>query len=525
MQSRLEFADDIQTRAKRRRRSYRRVYGRRVQVVTAAAFLVACCVLLGKSVEAPSNVPAPPQILWVSVDGQPGSDGSPERPLDLATALSSGGPTRAGATVWLRGGVYRGSFTSTLVGTEDAPIIVRQVPGERAVIDSAGSGRDALSVIGSYTWFWGFEITSSNPKRHSAEKGSWPGDLERGYGGVTRGPGTRFINLIVHDNANGLGLWSESTGSDAYGNLVYNNGWQSEDRAHGHGIYTQNESGTRRLSENIIFNQFSHGIHAYGSDTAHLDNITLEGNIVFNNGALAAEPEYVRNLLLGGGRPALNPRLEDNLTYFDEVKPAGENNVGYSAGCVNLWARGNYLVGGRPLVLGTCTAQLFAGNTMYGRAKEVPPIEYGGNEYLTVPPMGTRVFVRPNRCEPGRAHLAIFNWESQSRVSVDVSPGLLVRGERFVVLDVQDYFGSPIVEGTYDGGSISIPMTGLRAEPAVGDVSPAAHTAPRFGAFVIVQPAVGARNATSVPAACAGKAETAMAGSSILQTVSRIFGF
>ncbi len=524
MESRLQFAAEVHTAGNPHDRSRRRLSWRRVQIVTMAGFLVACCVLFGKSVEAPANVPAPPQVLWVTVDGQPHNDGSPEHPLDLATALSGGGPTRPGATVWLRGGVYRGSFTSTLNGMPDAPILVRQVPGERAVIDSAGSGRDALSVIGSYTWFWGFEITSSNLKRHSSEKGSWPDDLERGYGAVTRAPGTRFINLVVHDNANGLGLWSEASESDAYGNIVYNNGWQAPDRAHGHGIYTQNESGTRRISENIIFNQFSHGIHAYGSDQAHLDNITLEGNIVFNNGALAAEPEYVRNLLLGGGRPALNPRLENNITYFDTVKSAGENNIGYSAGCVNLWARGNYLVGGRPLVLGSCTAQMFAGNTMYGREREVPPIEYGGNEYLTVKPTGTRVFVRPNRCESGRAHVAIFNWDSHSRVSVDLSAASLVKGERFVVLDAQDYFGSPVIQGIYDG-PIGIPMTGLRAEVAVGDVSPAAHTAPHFAAFVIVQPSVVAESATSVPEACMGRPQSADARGSLLHSVRKFFGF
>ena len=154
------------------------------------------------------------------------------------------------------------------------------------------------------------------PTRRSSEEGSWPADLRRGYGVVTRAPGIRFINLVVHDNANGVGVWAESVGSDVYGNIIYNNGWQAPDRAHGHGIYTQNEHGVRRLADNIVFNQFSHGIHAYGSEMAHLDNITLEGNIVFNNGALAADSEYVRNLLLGGGRTALNPRLERQHDVF-----------------------------------------------------------------------------------------------------------------------------------------------------------------------------------------------------------------
>ena len=260
-----------------------------------ATLLAGCVLAYGGLFEAYLQAPAAPpshREFWAAPAGRADNDGSRERPLDLPTALSAEGPVHAGDTVWLVGGSYPGPLTSTLTGTASAPIVVRQVPGQRVIIDGASSGRDTLSVLGAHTWFWGLEITSTDPKRRTAETGSWPSDLHRGYGSVTRAPGIRYINMIVHDNANGLGLWSEAVGADAYGNIIYNNGWQGPDRAHGHGIYTQNQIGERRISDNIIFNQFSHGIHAYGSSSAPLDNITLEGNIVFNNGALAASPEY-----------------------------------------------------------------------------------------------------------------------------------------------------------------------------------------------------------------------------------------
>jgi parallel beta-helix repeat protein len=467
------------------------------------ACIGACSALLPAAVQAPSSPQRLPAVFWVSPAGNPHHDGTSAHPLDLATALSADGPVRPGDTVWVRGGTYRGTFSSTVAGTADAPIVVRQVPGERATIDSAGSARDGLSVEGGYTWFWGLEITSSDLMRRSVEPGSWPADLRRGYGSATRAAGVRYINLVVHDNANGLGLWSESSGSDAYGNIVYHNGWQGPDRAHGHGIYTQNERGTRRLSDNIVFNQFSHGIHAFGSERAHLDNITLEGNIVFNNGALAAGPEYERNLLLGGGRAALNPKLEGNLTYFGTAKSSGENSVGYGAGCVDLEARDNYLVGGRPLVLRRCSLRSFTGNVLHGRTRDEPPIEFPGNEFTTVPPTTTRVFVRPNRCEAGRAHVAIYNWEAAPRVTVDVSAASLVAGERFVVRDAQNYFGDPVAEGVYDGKPLSVPLTGLMSAPPVGDAASPEHTAPQFGVFVVDQPSVMAHAGTTVPSACA----------------------
>ena len=498
---------------------------KRVQVFTLATFLIGCCVLLGKSLEAPPPGMTPRSVLWVAVDGRPDNDGRFENPLDLVTALKSDGPVQPGTTVLLRGGTYRGTFVSGLTGTADAPIIIRQAPGERATIDNGGTGGDALSVLGGHTWFWGFEITSSDPKRRSAETGSWPGDLRRGYGVVTRAPGTRFINLVVHDNANGLGLWTEAVDADAYGNIVYNNGWQAPDRSHGHGIYTQNDSGRRVIADNVIFNQFSHGIHAFGSDKAHLDNITLEGNVVFNNGALAAEAEYVRNLLLGGGRPAVNPRLLANMTYFDTTKSAGENNIGYAGGCVNLSARDNYLIGGRPLILASCSTESFTGNTLYGRVREPLPAEDSGNDFRTEPPTSTTVFVRPNRCEPGRAHVVVYNWGSQAQVSVDLSSALLVTGERFVVRDVQNYFGSPVAHGIYYGEAVPVPMTGLKIERVVGDIVPPAHTAPQFGAFVVVQPAVVAKGATSIPEGCMVSNAAGNISTLPLDSLLRGFGF
>src|SRR5450759_4222902 len=96
---------------------------------------------------------------FVSPDGKSSGDGSMERPWDLATALAGPGAVQPGDTIWLRGGTYRGGFRSSLSGRKGAPIIVRQYPGERAVIDGKGfSGKGfsgfALDIAGSWTWYW-----------------------------------------------------------------------------------------------------------------------------------------------------------------------------------------------------------------------------------------------------------------------------------------------------------------------------------------------------------------------------------
>ena len=110
---------------------------------------------------------------YVAPNGSPSGDGSMANPKDLQTMLGYSSPVHPGDTIWLRGGTYAGTFTSHINGTASSPIVVRQYPGERATIDGGSIGGTAmLTVGGSYTWFWGFEIMSSNAHRVSTQTGS-----------------------------------------------------------------------------------------------------------------------------------------------------------------------------------------------------------------------------------------------------------------------------------------------------------------------------------------------------------------
>lgn len=423
--------------------------------------------------------------LYVAPDGAGTNPGTKELPLALGVALSDVSPARPGDTLWLRGGTYHGAFVSALRGHRGAPIRVRGFPGETAVIDTAPSPKPALSVVGSWTVFQGFEITNSDPKRRSMETGPWPSDLHRGGGVFTRGAQNQFINLVIHDMADGLGIWSESQGSMAYGNIVFNNGWAGPDRSHGHGIYTQNEIGTREIAENIVFNQFSHGIHAYGSAAAFLDQIVLRGNVAFNNGLLGTNgPE--RDILLGGGRRAVNPVLEENATYG----PA-QNNLGYAAGCTDGVVSRNYFVGSTPLLLVACEP-VVANNFLLGLLGSLPQ-SYPDNFYFTEPPSGVVTLVRPNRYEAGRAHVIVYNWDKRRTIEFDPSR-LLEDRDTYEVRDVQYYAGPPVATGLHRAGSlISIDLGGLQAGPAIGDVPVAPkHTAPEFAVFVLRRTSVSA---------------------------------
>jgi hypothetical protein len=111
-----------------------------------------------------------------------------------------------GDVIWVRGGTYVGNFQSSLSGTANSPIVVHEYPGEHATLDGAKSPTSpTLEIDGQNSWFWDLEITNSNPIRVVNYSGSVG---PRGDGVDNFGVGTKLINLVIHDEANGIGHWS-----------------------------------------------------------------------------------------------------------------------------------------------------------------------------------------------------------------------------------------------------------------------------------------------------------------------------
>jgi hypothetical protein len=423
---------------------------------------------------------------FVAPDGAPSGDGSIERPWDLATALAHPAVVLPGDTIWLRGGAYSGPFTSKLTGRDDAPVVVRQFPGERATLLGCVCPESVLTVSGAATWYWGFEVRSNSPDRSS--------DRVRGAGITVLGPGTKFIHLIVHDNNQGFSFWTPAQNAELYGNVIFNNGWEASDRGHGHGIYAQNETGYKRLLENIVFNQFSHGIHIYGSEEAYLNNFMLEGNIAFNNGILSKVSGLARNLLLGGAQVAQNGTVIGNYTYFPPQSVQGENNIGYRAGCRDFNIRDNLFIGPTALALINCEAAVMLGNTFLGSVAVAVRNRYPDNAFLSQRPRGADVFVRPSCFERDRANVVVYNWDGGGVASVDLSAAGFRSGDRIEIRNVQDYFGKTLTL-EYDGKAAEFPMSGWTvAEPAGWPAAPS--TFPDLGVFQIIR----TNNASAVPA-------------------------
>src|SRR5882724_6328240 len=455
---------------------------------------------------------------YVAPTGSSSGAGSQTSPWDLQTALNQPSAVKPGDTIWLKAGRYQGVFSANLTGTSAAPIKVCPVPGDRAIIDNSSNIYiSTLTINGSYTWYWGFEIASSNTNRYSSQSGSWPTDIPNGGGLVTgnQGTGNKFINLLVHDNPFGIGLWNGAVDIDTYGCLIYYNGWMGTDRTHGHGIYGQNsQPSVKRVQDCLIFYNSDHGSQFYGTTTAPIDNFQITGNAYFNNSDLFAGVTSGRNLLVGGGMVAHNSVLISNCLY----RSSGEMNIrssdfdlGYGTGDNNTVMTANYMVGSA-LFSGSLDVGLTMNNNMiYGTLTSLNTAQYPNNTYTTTRPAGIKVVVRPNQYETGRANIVVYNWDLASTVTVNLAGTGLNTGDTYELHNAMNYFGD-VITGTYNGGSITVPMTGHAIGAASGLPAPKSPF-PEFGAFVLIKKASGTVGNTSPPIASIGN-QTVNAGPS-----------
>jgi PKD repeat protein len=417
--------------------------------------------------------------------------GTITNPWALQTALSQPAAVHPGDTIWLRGGTYTGIFTSYLTGTASLPIVVRQYPRERATLDgnvnpaTLGSNLYTLIITGNYTWFIGLEVTNSNTNRYNPTSGSNPTDA-RNEGVSVLAQGGKIINCLIHDTGQGIAAQSSSGDTEIYGNLIYYNGWDAPDRGHGHGIYTQNLPGHSKLiKHNFLFDStFGYAMQAYGSSSAAFVNSTVTENV------------WSRGPVLVGG-----------LTAFDIGGTNITNNFSWEAtAAVGYWsqlcnptsATGNYFTDmgyssafTPPLDPLGRVGLTVSGNTIVGDLDGFSQSDYPSNTYYskTSPPKANKVVVLPNAYEAGRATIIVYNWGGSSSQAVDLT-GVVSSGAPYEIRNAQNFYGPLVASGTYSGGSITLPMTGLTPATPVGFVAPP-PTGPAFNTFVVLSGTLG----------------------------------
>jgi hypothetical protein len=252
---------------------------------------------------------------------------------------------------------------------------------------------------------------------------------------------------------------------------------------------------------------------------------------MFNNGCLADIGDRAPNLLVGGGTPAKRIAIENNYTFHTDL--AGTSvQLGYASPNDDLVLRDNYLAGFvRMLPWDRVTAR---GNTFVGltslvelRATDAATLrKYDWNEntylsgevqytpltaiagpgdvasgwqewqekagldrggkYIAGRPTGKAVFVRPNPHQAGRANVIVYNWDRAESVAVNLTE-VLKPGQKFKIVSAQNFFGEPIVRGTFAGQPITLPMHPTpRVQPVGMPDYALPATEPEFGAFVVL---------------------------------------
>lgn len=451
---------------------------------------------LGKIFARQAGGGPPPAGFFAALGGSSANPGTIGSPWTLSYALSgAGGSVTAGDTIWVRGGTYAAPFSSSISGTSGAPICFKAYPGEQPQLDCGGQQDSgyALTINGDYVQIWGFEATNSDTaSRWSDDVGSHPlcppvtgVDCGRNAAFKAMGNGVKFINCIAHDCAEGFTAESAAGDVEIYGCLDYYNGWNATDRGHGHGIYTQNFSGTSKVIQRCFilepaFPDGCNNIQAYGTDAAAFNDSTI------------TETVWTRALTLMGGAagfPVLNDTFTNNMSWscptglYHSLDYTGTNITGnYLA---NVDASTVFAISSNYGQAGY-ESPAITGNTFIGDQDNVDtPTYYPSNTYVAKgsPPSTTVYYVLGNAYEPNRANVVIYNWANTSTVAVDLSSAVS-NGTPINIYNAQDFFGTPVYTGTYNGGTVSIPMTSLTAAAGIGftELGP---TTPAFGTFIV----------------------------------------
>jgi hypothetical protein len=480
------------------------------------------------------------KVFYVSPDGKPNGNGKKKKPLDLRTALGRNS-FPPGATIYLLGGVYRGKFVSSLSGSDNAPITVRSAPGEWAIID--GNGLDAtgddtaqtFQIFGNWVNYRDFEVMNSSTLREIANDSNRD-VARRGSGIVVFGKNNKIINLVVHDNVTGIYMNASAENTEVYGVISYNNGLRVGGDGAGHGMYVQNQHGTKLIRDSIILNNFGYGIQAF-ADNSFLLHITMDGNVIAGNGMPATRGSSGRShIFVGSGTNGADDiTISNNYTYNPPGFDGGGFGLGYGAANGGVTIINNYVMGGASGVgLLNWANAVVTSNTIYvtsldgGKNSDIGTVRsssaaagfnWNGNTYYdtsgkpafkvttqadanfvsyqqwqasgydqatsyeTNAPTWTRVFVRPNRYESGRAHIIVYNFDSKKKVSVDLSSVFSV-GDNYEIRDAQNYGGAPVASGTYNGEPIQLSLAERTSPAPLGFNFTPRHMGPEFSVFV-----------------------------------------
>lgn len=462
---------------------------------------------------------------YVATGGAFGNTGTQTSPwnMDRGFSVVSGKP-EVGATVWIRGGIYDAEHDS------DAPgVIYKAYQGEIPRIGPRDPevGHTVFSLHAANVQFWRL-VFDCDVKQAQAE-GIYSDD---------NAAGNKFIFCLVKDLPQGMGIQDNRPsggGCEVYGTVILFGGWDnSASDPGGHNGYFQNAGALFKFIKSVSAYSHSKLINSGGSAAASNKNWLIADNIfLWDGGASQAAYDlgrfveyiafigngpienatYSRNLHVGGhlqfGYPDplnIDVTVEDNF----EVHP-GFGNGTFSgmhfSKFQDLRIRRNKVdVSFDPTMdlnnSGSVSRDIDL-NQYFGTLDFDPGGSFSGwqgngydasgsasgSHWSTLYIQYERFTDYPN--EPERAHVAFWNPQSQSSISLDGAQCGLVGGDQYTILNTLHpdmtlpHKFRVATSGTYTGSSISVPISGLLVGTPKGKGSPPPNCYPKSGALLV----------------------------------------
>jgi hypothetical protein len=441
-------------------------------------------------------------------------------------------------------------FRTTVSGASGAPITFRAFPGERVILSDNvrdGGNIPLLNVIGNWLNFWGLELTNTSTDRTIASNVIWNQGTHNKFlyllvydGGVgLLNESTADMELtgsVFYNNGHqrpdggtgGHDLYVAYAGADsvvAHDNVMFS-GW-------GYGVHAYHDAGAGealnniRIRGNVVFN---HGTQApnynQGSNNILLGgDATSTNSVVDTNMTYFSPPNDAQDTIAMG----TNVRVGYESTLNGTVQVRGNYFVGKGKGSgpvfdTGFWSTatisGNSFIGCKPPPSGVCAGTVIRENEAspsgYSWSNNTHHRDTTQNAWIlgstpmhflpwkaavsatdqgipTIPTI-TKVFVRKvtpagiASPEPGRAFVTVYNWGNVGSVSVDLT-NIMPLNAVYEIWNVQSLWtvgGSPVVSGTYAGGSVTLPIAGVPAPIAVGTTySRSQPTGTAFNAYLV----------------------------------------
>ncbi len=399
----------------------------------------------------PTTSAPTPTGYFADPDVSSGGDGSIGNPWSVTHALTTSIP--AGSTIWIRAGNVPGAILPTIDGASGNPIIVRSYPGEHVHFTG-----HMLTTDCTYTRFMFLEIAATNP----ASDGS--------IGAFVNSVGVEFVGCVVHDAGHtGIGAWDENSGGRYIDCIVYQNGTSTN---LDHGFYVNSNSGTKLFDNCIVYNNLAYGFHLWSSQD--IQNVTISRCASIDNGY--GNPLGAADFFAGSADSSsriVSLTLSDCLTWR-----ADRSEISVELGRRNSQQHGTLTLAGKCRFLGVVNLHN-ADWTSIVQGPDVRTISAS----QSVP---NEVFVFPSIVTPKYGHVHIYNGAEATDVDVDLST-ILASGDAYNVYSAFDPFGSPVLSGTYAGGSVAFPMDAITS-PTIINGGAEITPGPEFGSFIVKGP-------------------------------------